>query len=204
VPAKGWRYQRIHTSPGKKTGGLKPPFFVRPTRSAQDGRTRNWIHLDEQYNEAVEAAAKLEQAVEAESKGLTVAELRDDAKRILIKSAVEDFLNGKRKKSKRTVESYAGHLNSLLATLPNSIHFVDQLTSSVLTKCDDVWTSEGSEPRTRYNRLLTVAIFLKKLGIRNPLSKDERPVFETELPVAYADEDLKKLFAAMVAEEVMR
>ncbi len=70
-----WRYQRIEQGPGRKYGHLKPPFYFRPT--LPNGK-RSWIELKARsFAEAKAEIPSLEAALEAQKKGLTVAEADD-------------------------------------------------------------------------------------------------------------------------------
>jgi integrase/recombinase XerD len=58
--------------------------------------------------------------------------------------------------------------------------------------------------KTIHNRLLTVLFLLKEHGIKNPLKWSDMPTIEDEPAVAYTEDELKKLFAAMNEEDSIR
>jgi hypothetical protein len=106
-----WRYQRIEQGPGKKNGHLKPPFYFRPT--LPNGK-RSWIELKARsFAETKAQIPSLEAALEAQKKGLTVAEADDltNAKRTPLKLAIEKFLDLKRDKAAKTLSQYTLVLN---------------------------------------------------------------------------------------------
>jgi integrase len=85
------------------------------------------------------------------------------------------------------------------------VRFVDEITNKTLYDFRDFLASEGYEARTQHNRLITVLSFLKKNKIKTEFSlKDDLPEYEEEPAIPYQPEELKKLFAAMTAEETVR
>ena len=88
TPEGTWRYPRIKEGRGVKTGDQTGPFFTRPFVSGR----QIWKTLAAQsFKEANEEAVQLTAAIDAQSKGLTVAEaeLLTNANRIPIKTAVD-------------------------------------------------------------------------------------------------------------------
>jgi integrase/recombinase XerD len=199
-----WRYQRVNVGRGRRPAGLQGPFYSRIKKA--DSKWQSWVSLGDTLDEAVEAAEKLGDAMEAQAKGLTIAELDGitDANRTPIKRAVADFLEQKSSKAKRTIDGYRLHLEKLVEFLPPKIRFVDEISGEVLRAYKKHMTAEGLSERTVGNRLLTVFILLKRHGIKNPLGWDEMPTVEDEIAVAYTPEELKTLFAAMTDEENSR
>ena len=204
LPKPLWRYRRVKLGKGHKLAGLDGPFFSRIKKAGS--KWQSWVSLGDDIDQALEAAENLGHAMEAQSKGLTVAELDSvtDANRTPLKKAIADFLEQKSSKAKRTLAQYKLNLRKLTEFLPPNIRFVGQLTADVLRSYKKHMTAEGLSERTIHNRLLSVFIFFKKRGIKNPMSWDEMPAVEDEIAVAYSPEELTILFAAMDDEETAR
>ncbi len=205
VPGKGWRYQRIHTGRGKKTGAFQPPFFVRPTNKKSDGtKKQNWIRLDEPtLAEATEAASKLQHALEARAKGLTVNGL-DSLNRVSIKAAVATYLEQKSGKAKKTQMQYRLALNEFIESLHGKARFLDEITDQVLRHYKKFMLGRGYAGKTIDTRVNIVFFLLKKNHIAARIPRDEMPIVEEGVAVAHSEEELKKLFAAMDEEENAR
>jgi len=200
----GWRYLRIKEGPGRRTGELRPPFYVRPTVSG----TQKWQRLtSETFAEAKQEAEQFEAVLAAKSRGLTVAEAENLANlnRVSIKTAVETYLEQKKSKAPKTVLAYKNTLTQFLKALAlNKVQFLDQITEDTLRKFKKHLESQGYAGKTIETRLNNVYFLLKKTGITARLPKDEMPVVEEEAAVPYADEELEKLFASMNPEARIR
>jgi integrase len=187
-----WRYQRIDQGPGRKYGHLKHPFYFRPT--LPNGK-RSWIELKARsFAEAKTEIPGLEAALEAQKKGLTVAEADDitNAKRTPLKLAIEKFLDLKRDKAAKTLAQYTLVLNQFKEQA--GIRFIDEVTSDVLDSYKRYLEKEDFAPKTIKNRLLIVCFLLKKNGIQNSTKLVEMPTIEDEVAEPYTRQQLDALF----------
>jgi integrase/recombinase XerD len=197
-----WRYVGVKSGPGHKHSDLDGPFYLRYTA---DGRqTYSTGHAT--LGEAREAGDRIRTALEAKAKGMTVPELDEltNANRTPIKRAVEEFLELKSGKARKTRLAYRLHLDQFVASLKNRIRFMDEVTADTLRGYNKFMDANGLSGKTRHNRLLTVFFLLKKNDIKNPLPWDEMPTVEEEPAVAYSSDELDKLFAAMNSAERLR
>ena len=201
-PAGRWRYKRVNIGPGRRPADLTGPFYLRYT--AENG-SQPYLSGGDTLEEAIKAAETLTHMLDAKAKGLSVPEL-DATNRVTIKAAIEDFLAAKKNKTKRTIETYRAHLTTFLEHLPINIRYTDELSGNTkaFRSYQDKMAAEGYEPKTIHNRMLNLRIFCKKAGIKFPLGWDEMPIVEEEPAVAYDNEELKKLFAAMNEEQLAR
>ena len=199
-----WRYAKVKTGRGIRTGGLKGPFHLRYT--TPEGKQSWWADKPETFEEAVELDSKIDSMVAAKQQGLTIAEYEDrtNANRVPIKSAAAAFLEQKKSKAKKTVAAYTLHLKEFLESLRGKVHFMDEITAATLRGYKDFMEAKGFAGKTIHNRLLTVLFLLKENGIKNPLKWSDMPTIEDEPAVAYTEDELKKLFAAMNEEESIR
>src|SRR5260221_4672459 len=126
LPKPLWRYRRVKLGKGHKLAGLDGPFFSRIKKAGS--KWQSWVSLGDDIDQALEAAENLGHAMEAQSKGLTVAELDSvtDANRTPLKKAIADFLEQKSSKATRTLAQYKLNLRKLTEFLPPNIRFVDQ------------------------------------------------------------------------------
>jgi integrase len=195
-----WRYERVNTGKGRNRADLQPPFYFRHAQ----GRKRVWTQLKATVLSAAKAEMEtIETALEAQAKGLTVAELaQGDANRLPLKIAIERFLDLKRSKSPKTVAQYTLVLNQFLGLVHGQIRFVDQVTEDVLDSYKRFLEKEGFAARTIRNRLLIVCFLLKKNGIANSTKLVEMPTIEEEIPEPYTREQLDALFAYIDREEL--
>jgi len=199
---KGWRYRAI-PKVGRlpETEGAK--FHVR-YRDAS-GRFV-WSQPYDTLEEARKESAGLELNAKAVALGLTVKEYEGskNAHRTLIKAAIEHFISDARKTKKRTTAAeYARNLKQFENS--QKIRFMDEITKRTLCDFRDFLAGEGYEPRTLHNRLLLVLMLLKANGIKSEFSLvRDLPEYEEEAAVPYEPAELKKLFAAMDAEETAR
>jgi integrase len=197
-----WRYTRIKEGRGKKTGEFVAPFFVRPMVAGK----QIWKPLvAENFTDARMEADKMVAGLEARAQGSTVAEFRDDGDRLPLAKAVHDFIvEAARKKKPKTLIGYKLNLKQFLESA-KSLYFLDEVTKHTIRQFRDYLLEKGYEPRTLHNRVMTVLSMLKEHKIQTGFSlANDLPTFEEEPPVAFTDEDLKKLFASMDAEDMAR
>lgn len=202
-PAGAWRYRRIKEGRGVKTGDLAAPFYMRPFLNGE----QSWKTLSAStFKEAKEEASHLIAALEAQAKGLTVAEADAfaNADRIPIKTAVETYLEQKSGKAKKTVAQYRLTLNEFIEALGGNVRFLDEITEQVLRRYKKYMVDQGYAGKTIDTRLNIVFFLLKKNGIKARIPRDEMPTVEEEAAVPYTEDELKRLFAAMNAEESIR
>jgi len=198
-----WRYRRIKEGRGLRTGDLAAPFFTRPfVNGKQIWKTL----LATTFKEAKEEAEQLTAALDARSKGLTVAEAESisNANRLPIRSAVDTYLEQKSGKAKKTVAQYRLTLNEFIEALGGKVRFLDEITENVLRSYKKFMTAQGYAGKTIDTRLNIVFFLLKKNGIVARIPRDEMPIVEEEAAVPYTDEELKKLFTEMNEEESTR
>lgn len=200
---KGWRYRAV-----PKVGRLPQidtgvKFHVR-YRDA--GGKFVWSQPYNTLDEAKKEAAGLELNAKAVALGLTLKEYEDgkNARRTLIKAAIEHFVSDAKKTKKRTT---AAEYERNLKQFENSqkIRFIDEITKRTLCDFRDFLAGEGYEPRTLHNRLLLVLMLLKANGIKTEFSLvRDLPEYEEEAAVPYEPEELKRIFSVMNDEEVVR
>jgi integrase/recombinase XerD len=199
-----WRYGRVKEGRGQRTSTLQPPFYARPCVNGK----QTWTPLNAlTFDHAKEEASHLEIGLEAQSKGLTVAELdaATNAHRLPIKSVVEVYLEQKKNKAKRTVQGYRLVLNEFVEALAEKkIRFLDAITVDALRYYKDYLVRQGYAGKTIDTRINIVYFMLKKNHIEARLPNDEMPTVETEAAVPYTQKELDKLFAAMDEEETIR
>jgi integrase/recombinase XerD len=197
-----WQYRRVKTGRGRRPADLRGPFFLR--HGTPDGK-RSWTAGGDTLEAATDAAERLQHALVAQSKGLTVTELDkiSNVGRTPIKLACEKFLELKKAKAPKTLQAYKLHLDEFQKSL-GRVRFMDEISPNVMRHYRDQMQKQGLAPKTQHTRLLTVTFLLKKNGLKNQLPWDEFPVFEVEPAVPFTPEELKKVFAAMDAEEKIR
>jgi len=195
-----WRYVRIETGRGVKTGELKPPFFARRSH----GGKQIWHGLGAQtFKDAQAEIVAVEAGMEAQTKGLTVAEL-DNPNRVTVANAVATFL-AHAEKSKKTKTANGYRLNLRQFEESTSVKFLDEVTRDTIRHFRDWLNAKGYDPRTQHNRVLTVLSLLKENKLTTGFSlTHDLPKFEDDPPVPFSEAELKKLFAAMDAEEKAR
>ena len=202
-PKGAWRYRRIKEGRGVKTGDLSAPFFTRPSVNGK----QMWKTLAAQaFKEAKEEAAHLAAALDAQAKGLTVAEAESisNANRVAISSAIDTYLEQKGGKARKTVAQYRLTLNKFMEAAGPKIRFLDEITENVLRSYKKFMVGQGYAGKTIDTRLNIVFFLLKKNGIAARVPRDEMPTVEEEVAVPYTEEELKKLFAGMNEEEALR
>jgi len=198
-----WKYERIEEGRGHRTRDLSGAFYARPFFNGK----QLWKTLSaETFAEARAEADNLTAALEARTKGLTVAELEEisNANRIPLKQGVEDFLSEALKtKKKKTFLGYRLNLGQFLES--TKIRFLDEVTKKTICDFRDYLSANGYEARTLHNRIITVLSLLNEHKIETDFSiTDDLPSFQDEIARAYTDEELKKLFDEMDAEEKIR
>ena len=204
-PGVGWRYRAIPKTgrPPQTDGSVK--YHVRYRDAA--GKYV-WSQPYDTLDEARKASAGLELNAKAVALGLTIKEYEDRANsnRTTIKAAIEHFISDAKKTKKRTTAAeYERNLKQFENSLDKKVRFMDEITKPVLCGFRDFLAANGYEPRTLHNRLLHVLILLKANGIKTGFSlKRDLPEYEEEPAVPYEPGELKKLFAAMEPEDVVR
>jgi len=201
-----WRYQRVKTGRGIKTGTLTPPFYFRRLTghlTSQGKPQRIWVQLKADTLRACrDELDTLQIAFRAQAKGLTVAEANDlsNAHRTSLKIAVEKFLDLKRGKAPKTVAQYTLVLHQFLEQVGRKIRFVDEVTETVLDGYKRRLEQEGFAPKTIRNRLLIICFLLKKNGIQNSTKLVEMPSIDEEVPEPYTREQIDSLFSYLERE----
>jgi integrase len=205
-PGKGWRYKAVPKGAGRRPT-LDPgaKFHVRyPDASGKFV----WSQAYDTLEEAQKEAAGLELNAKAVGMGLTLEEFKDrqNANRVPIKKAVENFLSHATKTKKhKTVEGYKLNLQQFEESLGPKVRFLDEVGKAQLHGFRDFLAGKGYEARTLHNRMMTVLSLLKANRIKTDFSlRNDLPEFEEEPAVPYEPAELQKLFAEMNSEEVIR
>ncbi len=201
---KGWRYERVEEGRGKRTRDLQPPFYVRPRINGKQTYQRL---AAESFADARVEADKLGDVFEAAAKGLTVAEAENIAnlKRTPIKTVVDDFMKRKSSLAPRSLVRYDNVFAQFLEVMTLlRVKFLDQMTVDVLRKYKAHLEHKNYAGSTIVNRYILIREMLAKNGIAARLEKDELPIVEEEPATPYTEAELKRLFAAMNAEEAAR
>jgi integrase/recombinase XerD len=204
---KGWRYEIVEEGPGKKTGALKPPFYIRKT--GDDGK-QHWYNLNAPtFAEAKDTAAKVGVSLQATAQGLTVAESQDlaNVNRRPLKIAVEKFIDDtvQAGRSSRTVSQYRRALAEFEdAAREKRVKFLDEITEETLKY--HMWTlrERGLAGKTIDTRTTVVAQFMGANNLKPRLKTTHKPIVEEEPPTPYTKEELDALFAAMTDDERIR
>jgi integrase len=188
-----WRYQRVNTGKGRNRADLQPPFYFRHAL----GGKRVWTELKATVLSGAKTEVDaIETALEAQAKGLTVAELAEsEMNRLSLKAAIEKVLDLKRSKAPRTVAQYTLVLNQFLELVKGRVRFIDQITDEVLDSYKRFLETERFAARTIRNRLLIVCFLLKKNGVMNSTKLVDMPTIDEEIPEPYSKEQLDALFA---------
>src|ERR1700694_3739403 len=196
-----WRYTRVGAGRGVKTGKLSGPFYTRYSGLTSRGTKGQLWHTlaAATFNEAKSEAEQLDTALEAQSKGLTVAELDSvtNVNRIPLRSAVDIYLEQKSGKARKTIAQYRLTLNEFIEALGSQVRFLDEITEQVLRGYKKLMCNKGYAGKTIDTRLNIVFFLLKKNKIAARIPRDEMPTVEEEVAVPYTKEELEKLFAAM-------
>jgi integrase len=197
-----WRAEKIREGRGIRTSTLVGPFFIRPFVNGV--QKRHSLHSTT-FAEAREEANEIEKLYQAQSRGLTVNELTamQNSNRLPLRTVVDNYLEQKKNKAKKTREQYRLTLHEFIEG-PGRIKFLDEINVAALRKYKDFLAAKGFAGETIDTRINIVSFLLKKNGVEARLPKDEMPVVETEAAVPYGDDELKKLFGQMDAEEAIR
>lgn len=180
----GQPYKGILEAAGVKTGALKPPFYVR--------RLGQWARLSAQtFNEA-----KLERdAIEAGKQAAST-----DG-RTTLRTAVDQFIELKKRRNGSTVENYTYILNEFLDM--NLARFVDEFDDRkngqrIFSQYIDKLERNGAAAKTIENKVMVVVFMLKEAGVDRPsrLAADLLPTIEEEVAEPYTNDELKKIFDA--------
>jgi integrase len=205
-PEKGWRYKAVPKGAGRRPT-LEPgaKFHVRyPDASGKFV----WSEAYDTLEEAQREAAGLELNAKAVAMGLTLEEFKDrqNSNRLPLKKTIEHFLSEARKTKKRkTVVGYELNLKQFEDSLGGKVRFLDEVGKPQLQGFRDHLAAKGYEARTLHNRMMTVLSLLKANRIKTHFSlSSDLPEFEEEPAVPYEPAELRKLFAAMKPEEVIR
>lgn len=192
-PTSGaWHFKRVKEGRGVKTGDLRGTFYARPFVK---GRQR-WQRLSaETFADAKREASELPDKLQAQALGVTVEEARSN--RILIKTAVETYLEQKAKKARRTLLQYKNTLEQFIEALKGKARFLDEIDEDVLRHYKSFLENLGYAGKTIDTRLNIVFFLLKKNGVTARIPRDEMPTVEEDQAKPYSDDGLKKLFAEM-------
>jgi integrase len=186
-----WRHIKVEEGRGRKTGELAPPFFIRPFVNGK----QTWRKLD----------ANTFKAAKDEVSNASIPAIAA-ANRVSIQSAVDQFISAAtRSKKPGTVQDYRLHLNQFVESLKGKIEFMDQVGSETVAAFRDWMQAKSYSAKTQRNRIVTVLSLLKKNAAKTTFSlASDLPNVEEEPAVPFEPETLKKLFAAMNAEEFVR
>lgn len=175
-----------------------PPFYIRDQRGG-----KQWLRLEAQtLTDAKAEAQKAQEVLEAEAKGLTVAEaqgLRDEAR---LTTRIDAYLEEiEANKAKATYLGYSQSLE-LFKQSCHRLHVSDVKREDLLAfktflrKVVNEKRAGGISERSIYNHFLDVTVFLKwagypaaSLGIKK---KDWPPKTERE-PEEYHDDEINKM-----------
>jgi integrase/recombinase XerD len=200
---KGWRYRAVPKVGRLPQAEAGVKFHVRYKDAS--GKFV-WSQPYDTLEEARKQAAGLELNADAVALGLTVEEYKNRANshRTTVKAAIEQFISdAKQTKKKKTVVGYEHNLKQFQESA--KVRFIDEVTKKTLTDFRDFLAGKSYEARTQHNRLMTALSLLKKNKIKTEFSLTaDLPEFEEEPAVPYEPSELKKLFAAMKPEEVVR
>lgn len=195
-----YRYSRVKQGRGHRLSNAEGPFYLRYKNLI--GKSV-WEPAGDVLEKALEAAETRVHALEAQRRGLTVQELEDieNANRVPIKVACDEFLKLKAGKAAKTVAAYSLHIKEFQEAIGSKVRFMDAIDAAVMRRYRDSMAKRGLSAKTQHTRLLTITFLLKKSGMKNPLAWDEFPTYEVEHAVPYTQDELKKLFAAMTERE---
>jgi integrase/recombinase XerD len=198
-----WRYGRVKEGRGFRTTDVVGPFFARPFINSK----QVWKSLSAStFKRAKEEVEQLSAALEAQAKGLTVAEAEalSNANRIPIRTAVDTYLEQKSGKAKKTVAQYRLTLHEFIESLDGQVRFLDEINEDVLRRYKKFMSVQGYAGKTVDTRLNIVFFLLKKNGVAARIPRDEMPTIEEEVAVPYAGDELTRLFDAMNEDERLR
>jgi len=204
----GWAFLSVPTSAGK------PPAWLAVAKKAAADSGRgfqfrlpdgNWSGQYRSIKEAEDAAKGRPLVAAAEARGLTVKESAANLNRQSIRESVAAYLAKKTgKKADSTIKVYTFNLNEFISLLPRSVRFVDQIDSGVMEAYLRKLEAAKAAPKTIQNKVMVVCFMLKSAGMEQPSKLVELPTVEDEPVSPYSESELRKLFAAMTPEEVVR
>jgi integrase/recombinase XerD len=197
--AKGWQFERVEEGQGKRTAHLKPPFYARPWK---DGKQHWHRLLADTFEKAKEEADKLDAALKAAALGLTVAEAENIGSKIPLAVAVRRFMADNASKAPKTVAQYRHALKQFSESA--RVNYLDEVTVNVLKRFKADLEADGYAGKTIDTRINIVYFMLKDNGIAARIPTKYMPTIEEEPAVAYSEDELTKLFAAMDDEARIR
>jgi integrase len=178
-------YVAVEEKRGVKTSGLAAPFYVR--------RNGGWHRLSAQA--FADAQGERDQIENGKSAALT-------SDRITLKTAVDQFLEMKKRKNESTVQNYTYILNEFLEK--TSAKFVDEFNDQkngrrLFDEFISVLEKDSAAPKTIENKVMVVVFMLREAGVGKPfrMTKDLLPTIEEEVAEPYTEDELKKIFAAI-------
>lgn len=178
-------YVAVEEKRGVKTSGLAAPFYVR--------RNGGWHRLSAQA--FADAQGERDQIENGKSAALT-------SDRITLKTAVDQFLEMKKRKNESTVQNYTYILNEFLEK--TSAKFVDEFNDQkngrrLFDEFISVLEKDSAAPKTIENKVMVVVFMLREAGVGKPfrMTKDLLPTIEEEVAEPYTENELKKIFAAI-------
>lgn len=193
------KFERVEEGQGKRTAHLEPPFYGRPWK---DGKQR-WHRLHaETFVAAKKEADKLDAALTADAMGLTVAEAENIGNRTPLAVAVRRFTEDNASKAPKTVSQYRHALKQFCESC--RVKYIDEVTTDVLKRFKADLEADGYAGKTIDTRVNIVYFMLKDNGIVARIPTKYMPTIEEEPAVAYSEDELTKLFAAMDGEERIR
>lgn len=194
-----WRFERVEEGQGKRTAHLKPPFYARPWK---DGKQR-WHRLNaETFADAKKEAEKLDAALTADAMGLTVAEAENIGNRTPLAVAVRRFKEDNASKAPKTIAQYEHALKQFSES--TRVKYIDEVTVDVLKRFKSDREADGYAGKTIDTRINVVYFMLKDNGIAARIPTKYMPTIEEDAAVAYSEDELDKLFAAMNPEDRIR
>ena len=177
------KYQGVEEGRGVKTGHLEGPFYLR--------RNGGWFRLSGQT--FVDAQAERDEVESGKA-------LPTDG-RVTLKTAVDQFLEMKKRKNDSTVQNYTYILNEFLSK--TSAKFVDEFSDPkngrrIFGDLIDTLEKDGAAPKTIENKVMVVVFMLREAGVDKPfrMVKDLLPTIEEEVAEPYTESELKKIFDA--------
>jgi len=115
--------------------------------------------------------------------------------------AVQKYLDGiALRKKPKTYAAYSKALDYFTESCHKT--FLDEITpDDLLQYAIDLRDKHKHTPRTVSNKFEHVMTFLKKVGVKVPIDKNDRPTFTEEDPETYEPNELQALFAACTPDE---
>jgi hypothetical protein len=205
LPAQNWRcvaLLSIGYRPQARSRKARP-LFIRIRNAA---RKYQWVKHETEAG-ARKAAKLAPDAQKARELGLTVDEVSNTANsdRTSIKTAIETYLYERRFGRPRSIKAYENVFDQLLANLPQSVRFIDQLAvPSRLNAYVEFLRGLDYSNKTISNRMGFIFSLLKANGTAKSSKLVKLPKVQLTRTKAYNPDELSKLFAAMTPEEYLR